>query len=152
LKERLRVSLRPSRRLAALIAISHGAALAAAVIGLAPSAALVVGVGLALSGVHHLRIALHRSPLAVTALELSVDGEVAFADHGGEWTAATLRNAIVPAAWFAALAMRDSAGRRRAVVILPDAIEPDAFRRLRVWLLWRSATIPLRNNKGQGRR
>jgi hypothetical protein len=25
-------------------------------------------------------------------------------------------------------------------VILPDAVEPEAFRRLRVWLKWRDAT------------
>jgi len=35
------------------------------------------------------------------------------------------------------LAARDHTGRSRTAVILPDAADPEDFRRLRVWLKWR---------------
>jgi toxin CptA len=136
------VSLRPSRALAAVILVAHGAAVVAATAALPWLPALIVGLGLVVSGVHHVRIALHRSALAIAGLEFSSDGRLALASPGGEWRAATLTSAVVPAAWLAVLTARDDIGRRRAVVILPDAIEHDTFRKLRVWLLWRNAAVP----------
>ena len=41
------------------------------------------------------------------------------------------------AAWLAVLSLRDARGLRRTAVVLPDALDPDAFRRLRMWLRWR---------------
>jgi hypothetical protein len=38
--------------------------------------------------------------------------------------------------------MRDALGRRRSAVVLPDSLDPDAFRRLRVWLRWRTPGDP----------
>jgi toxin CptA len=136
----LRVELRPSRALAAAVGFGHLLALAAAATGLPAGAAAVVAVGLALSAFHHVRLAMHRSPLAIAGLEFSPAGHLALADPSGTWLSAELRRTAVLAGWIAVLTARDANGRPRSAVILPDAVEPEAFRRLRVWLKWRDAT------------
>ena len=138
----LEVRLRPSRALAATIVIAHLAALGAAVIGLPPAAAGIVAGGLALSAIEHARRALLRTPLAVAALAFSADGRVAVAGPDGDWCSASLRRVAVPTAWVAVVAIRDGLGRCRATVVLPDALDREAFRRLRIWLRWRTAVAP----------
>jgi toxin CptA len=147
LNDSLRVQLRPSRTLATALAVGHLLALVAAVTGLPGAAASLVVLGLGLSLRHHLRLAMHRSPLAVAGLDLSSDGRCAVADPAGAWLPAELRHSAVPAAWLAVLAARDHAGRSRTAVILPDAADPEGFRRLRVWLKWRM-TSPADGRKG----
>ncbi len=129
--------LRPSRWLAAAVIVAHCAALAAAVACLPAAAAGIAGAGVVLSAIAHVRAALHQTPLAVAGVDLDADGAVAIAGPQGEWSAASLRNAAVPAAWLAVLSLRDARGLRRTAVVLPDALDPDAFRRLRMWLRWR---------------
>ncbi len=137
MNDSLRVQLRPSRALATALAVGHLLALVAAVTGLPGEAAALVVVGLALSLLHHLRLALHQSALAVAGLDFAMDGRFAVANPAGVWLAAELRHSAVPASWLAVLTARDHAGRSRTTVILPDAADPEAFRRLRVWLKWR---------------
>jgi hypothetical protein len=132
----LRVTLRPSWSLAAAIVVAHGTGVAAAFIGLPVSAALIVTAGLGLSAVHHLRLALHRSPLAVAGLEFTVHGGIAVAGPAGDWSSVTLRTASAPVPWLVALTMRDALGRKRAVCVLPDGADADALRRMRVRLAW----------------
>jgi toxin CptA len=139
LRDALRVRLRPSRTLTAALAAGHAVALAAAAAGLPLPAAVVVAAGLGLSAIHHLRLAAHRAPLAVVQLELAADGRLALADPSGNWLPAELRRAAVPSAWLALVVARDAAGRWRSAVVLPDAADADAFRRLRVWLKWRTS-------------
>jgi len=137
LSDRLRVQLRPSRWLAAMVIVAHAAALAAAVAGLPAPAAAIVAAGLVASVVEHVRRALHRSALAVAALELDAGGGVAVAGPASDWSPARLVDAAVPVPWLAVVSLRDGLGRRRTAVVLPDAVAPEAFRRLRVWLRWR---------------
>ena len=134
--------LRPSWTLAAAIALAHLAALAAAVAALPGAAAAVVAAGVALSAIEHLRAALHRAPHAVAGLELTADGRVAVAGPSGDWLTARLRSAAVPVPWLAVVTLRDALGQRRAAVVLPDALDREAFRRLRVWLRWGPASEP----------
>ena len=133
------MQLGPSRRLAAAVIVAHAAALAAAVAGLPAPAAAIVAAGLTASAVEHVRRALHRSPLAVAALELDVRGGAAVAGPGGDWSSARLLDAAVPLPWLAVVSLRDALGRRRTAVVLPDSLAPEPFRRLRVWLRWRPA-------------
>lgn len=105
--------------------------------GLPIPAAVVVGAGLGLSAIHHLRLAAHRAPRAVVELEVAADGRLALADSSGNWLPADLLRATVPTGWLAVLVARDVAGRLRSAVVLPDAVDADVFRRLRVWLKWR---------------
>jgi toxin CptA len=132
----LRVWLRPSRTLAAALAAAHVVALAAALLALPAAAAAVVAAGVVLSAVAHLRLALHRAPRAVAGLEVTADGQFAVADPAGTWSTARLRSVAVPVPWLAVVTARDALGQRRSAVVLPDALDRDAFRRLRVWLRW----------------
>jgi toxin CptA len=147
LSDRLRVELGPSRWLAAAVIVAHAAALTAALGGLPAASAAIVAAGLVLSAFEHVRRALGRSPLAVAALELDAGGGVAVADPASDWTPARLVDAAVPAHWLAVVRLRDAAGRRRTVVVLPDAVGAEPFRRLRVWLKWRLAG-PQGENRG----
>lgn len=147
MSDSLRVQLRPSRTLVAALAVGHLLALGAAATGLPGAAASLVVLGLALSLVHQLRLAMHRTALAVAGVDLGSDGRFAVADPAGVWVAAELRHSAVPAAWLAVLAARDHAGRSRTAVILPDAVDPEVFRRLRVWLRWR-LTSPANGREG----
>jgi hypothetical protein len=135
----LRVRLRPSRTLAAAIASAHLAALAAALVALPGAAAGVAAAGVVLSAIAQVRLALHRVPHAVAGLELAADGGAAVAGPAGDWSAARLRSVAVPAPWLAVVTLRDASGRHRAAVVLPDSLDREAFRRLRIWLRWRSA-------------
>jgi hypothetical protein len=137
LNDRLRVRLGPSRWLAATVIVAHAIAVAAAAASLPAPAAAIVAAGLLASAIEHVRRALHRSPLAVAELELGAGGGVAVAGPASDWLPARLVDAAVPASWVAVVGLRDALGRRRTAVVLPDAIEPEPFRRLRVWLRWR---------------
>jgi toxin CptA len=56
---------------------------------------------------------------------------------GKEWEARVLGSSFV-APYLTIVLLKPAAGRRvRAVLILPDAVEPELFRQLRVWLKWR---------------
>jgi hypothetical protein len=139
LTARLRVELGPSRWLAAAVIVAHAGATAAALAGLPAPAAALVAAGLAISATEHCRRALLRSPLAIAALELDDGGAAAVAGPARDWSAARLLDAAVPAPWLAVVRLRDALGRRRTAVVLPDALSPESFRRLRVWLRWRPA-------------
>jgi hypothetical protein len=137
LTDRLRVQLGPSRRLAATVIVAHAAALAASVAALPAPAAAIVAAGLIASTVEHVRRALQRSAAAVAGLELDAGGGAAIAGPASDWGPARLLDAAVPAPWVAVVRLRDGRGRHRTAVVLPDALAPEPFRRLRVWLKWR---------------
>ncbi len=136
MSESLRVQLRPSRALAIAIVGGHLLALAAALAGLPPVAAGIATAGLGLSLAHYWRWATHRAASSVTALELGPDGRLAVAGPAGAWRPAALRHAAVPAGWLAVLIARDGSGSSWSAVVLPDALDPEPFRRLRVMLRW----------------
>jgi len=147
LTDRLRIELGPSRWLAVAVIVAHAAAAAAALAGLPASAAAIVTAGLVLSATEHCRRALLHSGLAVAALELDASGDAAVAGPARDWTAARLLDAAVPAPWLAVVRLRDAAGQRRTAIVLPDAVAPEPFRRLRVWLRWRPATTAQSDRK-----
>lgn len=138
MSDSFRVQLRPSKALALAVGVGHLLALAAAGVGLPPVAGAFATAGLALSLVHYWRWATHRAPTSVAAIEVWPDGRLAIAGPAAAWRPAALRHAAVPAGWLTILVARDDAGRARCAVILPDALDPDAFRRLRVMLRWRA--------------
>ena len=131
-----RVVLRPSRGVAIAVAAAHAAGAIGAVVGLPPLAAALAAAGVALSAAHQLRVVLHRAGAAIVAVEFAVDGRCAVAGPDGEWRDARVVAAAVPASWLAVFGARDSTRATRAAVVVADSVDPDAFRRLRVWLRW----------------
>ena len=118
------------------MAAAHAAAALGAVVGLPPLAAALAIAGVALSAVHQVRVVLHRAGTAIAAVEFASDGRFAVAGPDGEWRAARVVAAAVPASWLAVFVARDATRATRAAVVIPDSVDPEAFRRLRVWLRW----------------
>jgi toxin CptA len=129
----LTFTIRPSNRLRLAMAALH--ALAAGAVSLADLAGwLILATLVALAG--HLAWALGR--VRPAALRCQADGSLHVL-AGGDWLAAELLPDTAVLAWLVVLRYRMVGGAgRHAVVVLPDSLETDAFRRLRVWLRWRA--------------
>lgn len=149
------ISLRASTALFAVLLLAHvlaAAALLACGLPWAVCAALLTA--LAASAVGSLRRAALRTKDAARALVMAEDGTLSVQDTRGNWTAYTVRGGTRVTAWAVALDLEaaptlDSAAgaaKRRALLVMCDAINAEDFRRLRVWLLWVAARIrdPLR--------
>lgn len=86
------------------------------------------------------RHAWRLSPSAVVGLRLEQECRAAFRRLDGETLEGPLLGSSFVSPWLTVLKIRPD-GRRLAVslVILPDAVEREAFRRLRVLLRWKCA-------------
>lgn len=141
----IRLALRPSRRLAALLGVaSGGACLAVALLPL-PSwqrLALVLAIAAA-AGYHVARDALLRMPGSVVALEVTSEGALRFQSRAGAWCDAAVRGDSVVTPWLTVLNLAEPEKRRaRRAILLADSGDSGMLRRLRVWLRWGSQTVP----------
>lgn len=125
--------------MAALLAAMHlGAAVPLALVPLAPG--LRAAGALALLGSlawYLVRHAWGRRSTAVEELELATDGSFSVRLRGGAFVPAVVRDHSVVLPWLATLQLGLD-GRRHdlALVLLPDMLPADDFRRLRSWLRW----------------
>ena len=132
----LTIELRPSRQLGVLLLIMHAGALAATVASVLPWAGQLF-LAAAIMTSAWLTMRRLSGPGRVCSLTLRADGLLELertAGLGGE--ARVLAQSTV-AAWLVALLLRCE-GAREALTILPDALDPDDFRALRLWLRWRA--------------
>jgi toxin CptA len=136
----LTIAVGPSRRLAGLLAGMHG--FAAALFWLAPLphwlAVLLMAVLLG-SAWHTLRRDGFRSLRhSLIALRLEDDCRCEFQTRDGAWHEASLLGSSFVAPHLTVLNLKPAGGRLvKYLVILPDAVNAEDFRRLRVWLKWR---------------
>lgn len=138
--ETLTIAAGPSRQLAILVAGMHG--FAAAMFALLPLPswiAVVVLPLLAASAWFTLRRDCLRSlPGALVGLRLQADRRCEFLTRSGDWREAELLGSSFVSPYLTVLNLRPEGGRlARHLVLLPDALEAEDFRRLRVWLKWR---------------
>lgn len=138
--ETLTIEAGPSRRLAVLISGMHG--FAAAVVWLVPLplwlaiALMPVLLGSAWFYLRH--DCLRTLPRSVVALRLHADCRCEFQTRAGAWQEAELLGSSFVSPYLTVLNLRPAGGRfARHLVILPDAVDSDGFRRLRMWLRWR---------------
>lgn len=131
------IVLQPSRRLAQLLLLAHGAALALlwplslplAIVGL-------MFLAIVASAVFTLRRVRHP---ALSALRLGKAGmlEVEMRAGASETALVLPQTTVLPGLIVLLLRL----GRRTLTLPLPvDAVGPDAHRRLRLWLKWQAAT------------
>jgi len=82
-------------------------------------------------------VALHRGPRGVRGVVVAMTGEIRLRSGLGEWRNGTLRPGSFVAPWLTILRWR-APGHRidRTIVILPDMVPAEDFRRLRVMLRW----------------
>jgi hypothetical protein len=130
-----------SRILAATLICVHVAAASLAVIALSQWwLRLAISMAAAVSLAEALRrAALRSAPSAVVRLELGTEGRVLLTRRDGGVREARLSRSSFLSPWLAILVL--TTGRLRpatSVVLLPDSLPPDDFRRLRVWLRWRA--------------
>jgi toxin CptA len=135
------ICLRPSRILLAALAAAHLGALAV-VLAMPLEAWLKSGLVLvAAASMGHalLHFGMLHGPNAVVALKLSGAGLEA-ETRAGAWFPATVLGSSFVSPWLTVLHLKLE-GRRFVlpVVLLPDSLAADDFRRLRVWLRWGAA-------------
>lgn len=81
--------------------------------------------------------ALH-APGSIIALELREDGAVSCQTRNGDWVDCELLGSTFVSPQMTVVNLRSRGQRRsRAVILVPDNVDPRDFRRLRIWLRWK---------------
>ena len=139
-----RISVRPSALIAVAVSIVHVSA--ASVLWLVPIPVVgkaVFTVAIALSLVYFMgRDAALHAPRSIVALELGERGEIACQTRDGMWLDCELLGSsyVSPGMTIVNLRPRGWGGYRR-IILVPDNVDAEDFRRLRAWLRWRSAAV-----------
>jgi toxin CptA len=135
----LRLELRSSGYIAAVVIAAHAAAMATILPLDVPIAAKMVLVVLIVVSMPHAlwHDALLRSRRAFTVLELRETGEVTVQTRDGEWHDAQILGTSYVSPTLSAISLRLAhACRTRHIIFVPDNCDPEQFRRLRVYLRW----------------
>ena len=133
------IALRPSWRLAALLAGIHAGALAAAVASVPGWALVLIAVGILVSAAASVADALLALPSSVRELELEEDGSGRWRDRAGlEHPVRSARPSWVSPG-LVVLGLQGARRRTRWLVLMGDSAAAEPLRRLRVWLKWRRA-------------
>lgn len=105
-------------------------------IAVAAAGTAVLGVCL---GFYLWRIALLRSPRSIVVIEIGDDGKLAFLTLDGKWQSAKLRQSSFVSSWLTILNLKPENSRwLRHVIIMADSMPEEEFRRLRIWLRWKT--------------
>ena len=139
----LKASLSPSHILAAILILAHGAAITVvALVGmqqwlqLLAIAALLANLAYVVA-----RAALLRGSSAVVALEVTSDNALSIQTRSGEWIECEVLGSTYVVSFLTVLNLREiEKGSVRHIMILPDSMDAEDFRRLRVWLRWKRGT------------
>ena len=113
-------------------------ALTCAWISLPTPAFVPVAAGTGLAWGWHFAQALQRGSAGLRTLELNANGSARCQDALGQWHEAEILPGSYVSTWLTVVNLGAS-GRRRSLVLLPDAAAAEDLRRLRVWLRWRLA-------------
>jgi toxin CptA len=136
----LNIELRPSRVMAGILTLVHGAAIAA-VIAVSPPLAAAIG-GSAILLVHWAysvrRHALLLPPGATVALEFSSAHQLSVKSRAGTWCECEVLGStyVMPFMTVLNLRRKDDGGFSH-LVLLPDSLHTEDFRKLRAWLRWK---------------
>ena len=138
----LRVDLRRSRLIAGAMIAVHAIALASLVsIQLAIATKLALAVAILVSLAHALsRHALLALRTSIAAIELEDGDRCTITQRDGAARSAAILGTSYVAPWLTVLNLRmESRTLPRHVIVVPDNVEAEAFRTLRVLLRWRRA-------------
>ena len=129
-----RLPLQRSRQLLVLLLLLHAGALAAALLA---DLLLLIRLLLVMAILASAGFKLRRDPGRVCALTLDADGTLEFERADGRRGRARVLAQSTVIAWLVVLLLRGEGGRV-ALSVLPDALSPEDFRALRLWLRWRA--------------
>lgn len=135
----VRIALGASR--AGAVAIASMAAATLALIAFTPgptAVRILAATWIACAALHALHaVALHRGRRGVRAVHLGREGEIEVRDAAGAWRVGTLREGSFVAPWLTIVRWRAQGARfDGSIVLLPDMLPAEDFRRVRVWLRW----------------
>lgn len=82
------------------------------------------------------RDALLRDSRSGVAFQFAAGGSISFRLRKGEWLAGTADRSSFVSPCMVLLNITTDAGKKRSLVIMPDSMDKDDFRRLRVRLRW----------------
>ena len=139
-----RISVRPSVLIAVAVSILHVGA--AAVLWLVPIPILgkaVFTLAIAVSLIYFMaRDAALHAARSIVALELREEGGIACQTRNGAWLECELLGSsyVSPGMTVVNLRARGWTGYRR-VILVPDNVDVEDFRRLRTWLRWRGEAV-----------
>lgn len=131
----------PSCQLAILLAVTHGVALAAVMLVSLPLWIKFALLASIFASVWR-NLIRQRGPHSIVSLTLRGDGWLEFSRQDGSRGEARLHPHTTVTSLMTVLLLRQE-GRIEALVLLPDAIESEDFRLLRLWLRWRTARSDL---------
>ena len=135
----LEISLRPSRLLAVMLLVLHVMALLMLlVIPVFWSFRLIFGLVLIASFIYCLfRYALLRLPGSVKGLKLTERGVFRIRRVDGDWLQAEVLGESSVKPWLTVLSLKLQEQKLAThVLLLPDSLDQNEFRQLRIWLLW----------------
>ncbi len=132
------IRLRFSAYLAAILIAAHGAALLALLsLALPLWAQIVLAMLLLVSLLFYLRRdAWLSAPSSAIALLLEGDRVVLTTRSGDLWPGQLLRDSLVTPLLTVINVLPHGARFARNIIILPDSLDAESFRQLRVWLKW----------------
>ena len=136
----LKISLRPSRFLAAILIFAHAGAIALALLVDIPLWLKVVAVTLLIIQCLLLacRQALLLGPNSALALEVSSDHQFSMQTRASGWSDYDVLGTTYVTPYLTVLNLRGHGERgARHVTLLPDSLHAEDFRKLRVWLRWK---------------
>jgi toxin CptA len=136
----LRINLRPSLLLAGILALAHGAVLLViALIGIPMWTKITAAVVIVSSGAYCIRrYALLKGADAPVALVISPNNAFSFDTRSGECCECRVLDGTYVKPYLTVLDLQSADGRAiRRIVLVPDSLHAEDFRRLRVWLRWK---------------
>ena len=83
------------------------------------------------------KAALLRAPNAVVAIEIARDDTLSIQTRRGEWVSCEVLGSSYVVSFMVILDLKGKDGAGRRAVILPDSLDAEDFRKLRVWLRWK---------------
>lgn len=141
----MNITLRPSRILTAILVLAHGSAIAmVALAGMPLWLGLIAIAALVASLVFDVRqTALLRAPDALITLEIASDDRLSIQTRRGEWIECEVLGSTYVTSFLTILNLKviDS-GKNTRAVLLPDSLDAEDFRKLRVWLRWKRDPQP----------
>lgn len=135
----LRLALKPSRQLSAWLLFGHiAAAVCVLIVAMPLWLQALLAMALLLNLIYTLTYqAWRRWPTSIVGLLFERDGEVRVEYRNGTVRAARVLGSSFVAPYLTIILLKpDQRWLTSAVVILPDAVEPELYRQLRVWLKW----------------
>ena len=126
--------------LAAILAVVHAGALSlVALLEITWAVKVAICLLLVIQCIVALRRALLRGSAAVVALEISADDVLSIETRSAGWSEQSVLASTFVAPLLTVMNLCNPAtGARCSVVLLPDSLPADDFRRLRVWLRWKA--------------